>query len=66
MPEVVVGSLVELVEELADAHLDTLALALTRDLDRAGEQDREWALHLAYVQDLCRATHGVLAHRRAA
>ena len=46
--------LVAVIEELIDAHFDTIELAL--DDDRLA-----WQRHVGYLQDLQRAAQGVLA-----
>ena len=47
--------LTELVQELLDAHCDTICLA------DGVEADPSWAGHLRYLQDLRRAGEAVLA-----
>jgi hypothetical protein len=47
IPSVTSSELVALVEELAEAHLDTIEMALELDTD-------EWASHVRYLQVLRR------------
>jgi hypothetical protein len=47
------ADLVELIEELVDAHLDTVQVG--------DETDREWSAHVRYIQALVRASQARLA-----
>jgi hypothetical protein len=56
----VIDGLSELIDELLDAHCDTVCLG-----DEL-QSDPEWAAHLAYLRDLQRAGHAIVARAATA